>query len=302
MSKAGYRLTMAGGLEWQILAGKGSQWLCDLLARMTRLPAGTVRRGRTLIFVPRAADVSFERVLADRGFAASAGVLPGSEWSHEGLGLIDFWSHPGIPYVFGLIDNRRDHQLDLLQVQQALYPAIRTAITSGGLLVHTALIERDGEGVLIVAAGNTGKSTCCVRVPLPWRALSDDEALIVPASAGRYAVHPLPTWSEHFWKKSDLTWDLGQASRLAAILFLKQSQTDYIAPVGKGIASLSLYKSAADASGKYTMQLSQDRAREMREKMLDNACQVANAVPTFELQASLTGQFWVEIEKVLGGD
>jgi SynChlorMet cassette protein ScmC len=166
--------------------------------------------------------------------------------------------------------------------------------------VHTALIERDGAGVLIVAAGTTGKSTCCSRIPPPWRALSDDEALIVADRTGEYVVHPLPTWSEHFWKESDRSWDIGQTARVTAILFLKQAPIDSIAPVERGIAALSLYKSAVDACGKYTTQMNRELTRKIKEKMLENVCHIANAVPAYELRASLTGSFWREIDKVIG--
>ena len=189
--------------------------------------------------------------------------------------------------------------MDLMQIQQTLYPVVTGEIATGGLPVHTALVERAGEGVLIVAKGGTGKSTCCRRIPLPWHGLCDDEALIVKTGKNYYDVHPFPTWSEHMWGPSELSWQVERHVRLSAIFFLERADIDASIPYPRWQAATSLYISSVEAFGKYEMNMDTAHTTKFRARMLDNACQIALAVPAYVLKASLTGQFWDAIEQVL---
>lgn len=60
------------------------------------------------------------------------------------------------------------------------------------LIVHAAVLERDGLAVLLPAPSGSGKSTLCAALAFSgWRLLSDELALIEPAS-GLVVPHPRP--------------------------------------------------------------------------------------------------------------
>ncbi|MGE5386965.1 MAG: HprK-related kinase A [Betaproteobacteria bacterium] len=58
------------------------------------------------------------------------------------------------------------------------------------LIIHAAVIERNGRALLLPAPPGSGKSTLCAGlIHRGWRLLSDELALIDPATA---ALHPIP--------------------------------------------------------------------------------------------------------------
>jgi HprK-related kinase A len=60
------------------------------------------------------------------------------------------------------------------------------------LIVHAAVLERGGRAVLLPAPSGSGKSTLCAALAFSgWRLLSDELALIDPAS-GQVVPHPRP--------------------------------------------------------------------------------------------------------------
>ena len=69
----------------------------------------------------------------------------------------------------------------------------REAQARGGALIHGALAERNGHGVILAAPGGTGKTTASNRLPAPWRSLCDDATLVVrdPWTPGCVPPSPL---------------------------------------------------------------------------------------------------------------
>ncbi len=82
---------------------------------------------------------------------------------------------------------------------------------NGGLLVHGALAEWNGQGVILAGPGGVGKTTASKRLPRPWRSLSDDNTLIVKSPDGSYWAHPWPTWSQYRQGKMSGSWDVQTA-------------------------------------------------------------------------------------------
>ena len=76
--------------------------------------------------------------------------------------------------------------LQLMRVSQIVANASEE---KGGLLVHGALVEWNGTGVILAGPGGVGKTTASKRLPSTWRSLSDDTALIVK-SHGRHVLGP----------------------------------------------------------------------------------------------------------------
>ncbi len=170
----------------------------------------------------------------------------------------------------------------------------------GGLPFHAGLIELDGNGILIAANGGIGKSTCCRRIPPPWRALGDDQSLIVRDNSGRYVVHPFPTWSEHLWKPSSKTWNVERYVNLSAIFFLERAEYDEVVPLERKRSLFMINEMAIQAAVVGIINMNKEEERLLRLRLFNNSCDLSRSVPAYILRASLHGQFWKEIEKVKG--
>lgn len=186
--------------------------------------------------------------------------------------------------------------IQLLEISVVL---ARDAQVRGGILLHGALAERGGRGVILAAPGGTGKSTASERLRSPWRSLCDDATLVVVDTRGNYWAHPWPTWSRFLAGGPGGTWDVQHAVPLEAIFFLSQSVIDRVEFVGAGQAVSLLVESAEQASQLMARGRSREEARALRLERFDILCGLARAIPTHVLQLSLTGAFWEQIEQAL---
>jgi SynChlorMet cassette protein ScmC len=184
-------------------------------------------------------------------------------------------------------------------MRYALYPILDGAVRDGGLPLHGALIECDGRGVLIAAASGVGKSTCCRRLPFPWRVLADDMCLVVRAAGGGWRAHPLPTWSAI--KAGVASWPcrINESVPVAALLFLLRSETDGAELLGRGVSALGIADGAAVCFSYLDRHFRSEAHRPLRTTIFENAAALAGTLPAFTLHASLTGRFWEKIEDVL---
>ncbi len=175
----------------------------------------------------------------------------------------------------------------------------RGAQADGGILLHGALAEREGSGVILAASGGTGKSTASNRFPPPWNPLCDDTTLVVRDPQGDYRAHPWPTWSSFLPDGPGGCWDVRKAVPLRGIFFLKQSQEDRVERIGKGQAATLLAEAAAQASQLMVRILGKEDSRVLHRERFDNITALVRCVPSYILQISLTGRFWLEMDKAL---
>ncbi len=168
-------------------------------------------------------------------------------------------------------------------------------LSNGGLPVHASSADLNGRGIIVAAAGDTGKTTTVRRLPEPWRELADDTALLLPNNDG-YSLYPLPTWSEliHGRNKS-ASWDVKNGTKLSGIFFLEQSKKDKADRLSLPLSMMSLYQSSMEALG----ELKQDIASTLKAEIFDTAVNIIKKVPAFSLQATLTGKVWESIEFAL---
>jgi len=197
------------------------------------------------------------------------------------------------------IENERNPELDIVRMWTSLYIIYLQVQESGGLPLHAALVERDGKGILLVGPGGSGKSTLCRRLPRPWCALSDDQALIVRDARKRYLAHPIPTWSDYLWQRSERRCNVEHHVLLAAIFFIKQAGCDKVIPIGEGEAAAFINYSSTEVSRPIWCDLDVEEKWTVKMKIFGNACKLARAVPAYILHAGLNSQFWDEMEKVL---
>lgn len=233
--------------------------------------------------------------------------LPTEGWRCHRLRWMQVWFHHDIEDVICDIgyegcctaDDREKHQRLTMSMWLSLHPIKVKAELLGALPFHAALVKRNGFGVLLAGPGETGKSTCCRRIPSPWQAVCDDETLIIPHHNRQYIVHPFPTWSDHIFRRCEKTWNVQQHLSLSAIFFLEQAKNDEAIEIGQGQAAVKAFRSYMQTL--YVLGLRMDREEKLacNKKVFNNACKLAKAVPSFILRVNLAGQFWEEMERVL---
>jgi len=230
--------------------------------------------------------------------AEEALALP-DEWSIDGFEAVCFFSRKEASDLICELWADGGSDEEILGIAAALYPIQVQAQMTGGLPLHAALLERDGQAVAIAAPSGTGKSTCCRRIPAPWRALCDDEVLVVRDAGGAYQAHPFPTWSEYVRRTAHRTWNVQRAFPLRAVFLLQRSPADFARPLGKAEAAPLIYHSARQTFQRYLVRMDEKKKRSACMTLLDNACLMARQLPVYALGASLGGSFWEKIDQAL---
>jgi SynChlorMet cassette protein ScmC len=225
---------------------------------------------------------------------------PNNGWSRHDLSSLFVWDHDGIPGVICKIKPFDSPDLETIAMWDALYPIYRESISRGGLPFHAGLVELAGRGVILAGPGDTGKSTCCSRLPHYWSALCDDEVLVVLDNEGNFRAHPFPTWSDYLWRGSEKTWNVQRSVPIFGVFFIEQSQDDEAIPLGQGKAAVYMNESATQVCRKYWKRAGDEYQRTFRRNLFVNTCEMAKQIPAFRLRVSLHGRFWEEIERVLG--
>jgi SynChlorMet cassette protein ScmC len=276
-----YELVLADGSRWGITAGNAegvsivSQLGCIMQLRMS---SGTIEPSTHRDLYHLLVRVDANALFTDRHIPLTS--------ENDGVVVCnlrpsDFWDGP----YFNL-------------VRLALIFA-REAQTRGGVLLHGALAERDGIGVILAAPGGTGKTTASNRLPIPWCSRCDDYTLVVQDLQGNYWAHPWPTWSRFLEGGSGGTWDVQRAVPLKSIFFLSRALEDRVESVGAGHAVGLLVESAEQASAFMTSGVCKEELRAMHLERFNNLCALARVIPAHVLHISLTGAFWQEIEQAL---
>ncbi len=188
---------------------------------------------------------------------------------------------------------RGDPKEDIVRMMLAIQTLYLAIWPFGGIPVHAALLERDGEAILIAAPGGTGKSTCASRVPPPWQTLCDDTVLLIKAG-GVYYAHPLPTWSDFLIRDLyDRRWDVMYAVPVTGIWFLEHGEQDQAVPLGKGQAASLLYQSAVQVSSICLRKENNDDIyAEWHMGLFHRSCDVVSHLSCGILRATLDGSFW----------
>ena len=295
----GYRVHLANGQGWHILATEGvGLWVSNLAAIMQLEKC--VRNGYPkLIFVQKEInDETLDEPIC-RLSPKLVESLPSTAWKPRNLAWLRVWSHHEVPDIICEKKTQEGNDQDLLSMRMALQPIYQRVQDSGGLPLHAALVRNNGFGILLVGNRGVGKSTCCRRIPKPWHSLCDEETLIVKDHEKHYLAHPFPTWSDYLMSRSKRTWNVQSHVPLSGIFFLEQAEMDNVVDIGQGEASALLNQSAVQVSYRYWINLNNEAVRSRKKELFDNACEIAKTIQAFKLRVSLTGRFWEEIEAVV---
>jgi SynChlorMet cassette protein ScmC len=298
IDEIGHLMRLGDGQRWHIWACEDLRHWVEKLASIMQLEISKPNGYPKLIFIRKQpANNNVFKPLCRQEENLERELFR-SGWRARDIEEMQLWSRSDAKSVICAIVSG-DENLEVLMMRHSLFPIYQRTQDSGGLPLHAALVERNGKGILLSAPANTGKSTCCRRLPSPWRALCDEETLIVRAGKKRYLAHPFPTWSDHLWRRSKKTWNVEKHVPLSAIFFLKQAGTDQVVGMGQGEAAVCIYRTAMQVLRRSWSYLNRQEVESYKLKLFDNACELAISVPAFKLRVSLEGRFWEEIEKVL---
>lgn len=278
---AGYGLTLADGTRWRIMAGdEAAETVVSQLGRVMQLTEASNTAAPSAPGRPCTLIVEVEA----HSSVAECYVPPVQETD----GVVVCIVSP-------------DAQLDSPPVNMMRLSIViaREAQSRSGVLIHGALAERDGEGVILTAPGGTGKTTASNRFPPPWRSLCDDTTLVVKDAQGNYWAHPWPTWSRFQDGGPGGTWDVQRAVPLKGIFMLSQATEDRAERVGPGHAVSLLGESVRQASMFMPLGLFEEEIRALNLERFNNLSALARVVPAHVLYISLTGTFWEAIDKAM---
>lgn len=281
-----HNLVLADGSHWEISAKDDeaayivSQLGCAMQLRMTTGAIKPPHRG-----IVRRLLVRVDAFNPEASPATCHAQLPSEDDGSVVCVLRSF------PHIDGLF----------VQLMQLSLVLAREAQARGGVLIHGALAERDGIGVILAAPGGMGKTTASGRLLAPWRSLCDDTTLVVRDPQGNYWAHPWPTWSRFLDGGPGGAWDVQSAVPVKGIFFLAQAAEDRVERVGPGHAVSLLVECVRQATMFMPLGLLKEEVQALHLEWFNNLCALARVVPTHILHISLTGAFWQEIEQALEG-
>ena len=294
----GYLLELADGESWLINASEeATDWL-DRFASITCLQQSENERHRmVLVTCYGRSGITGDALLLE---SITGRKLSPAGWVQGKSRNSKYYLHRetfDIIYEIGMHDDRLEEFISMWNLLLVIYTQVQN---NDGFPLHAALIEKHGRGIVLCAKGDTGKTTCCRRVPPPWRAWCDDETLIVRTGAHQYAAHAFPTWSEYLTGTANKTWDVKQSIPLSAVVFLQQSETDELIPIRKAQAVVTLNHFVTVMNYSFGGNKDRERLRQLNETIFNNVSQLALNVPGYILRVSLTGRFWEELDTIEG--
>ncbi len=301
MASKEYYLTLSDGCSWWLSGvNENVRWV-DKLATIIELKESTLNGSPKLIFSSKVASNGTINRASDCVSAKLSYRGSNAGWSVSHPDSLRVWCHNNTPDVVCEVkDNDESSEIEIINMWFALHPIYQRSMCIGGLPFHAGLIELDGRGFLIAAKGDTGKSTCCRRLPDYWKPLCDDEALVVLDKQKTYRVHPFPTWSDYLFKHSEKTWNVQYSVPLTGVFFLEQSEADEIKPLGEGQAAVLIAESARQVCEKFWRTLAKEDKRPFRTEIFNNACKMVKQIPAYHLCVSLQNEFWKKMEQVIG--
>lgn len=170
---------------------------------------------------------------------------------------------------------------------------------NGGLLLHGALIEHNGEGIILAGPGDAGKTTASRRIPQPWLPLSDDCVLIVLDKNNVFRAHPWPTWSTFMFGGTGGSWDVQHSVPLKAVFILEQNEKDQVLALEQGKAVCMLTEIANQPWYLLRDNLNDKNKKAINLQRFSNVCKLVKAIPAYLLKMTKYGLFWEEIDRVL---
>ena len=289
-------------LKWNIFSIPSTQGWVYKLINVLNLKKASANNNPGLYFIDSS---NFEQNI-DRHLVKikefTGKLLPYSGWHEYDYKILRVWVNNDIKDIIYMINDSVSTEEEWVMMWLSLIPIYEKTLLIGGLPLHSALVEFNSNGILLIGPGGSGKTTSCRRLPALWQPLCDDEVLILPESTGKYRAHPFPTWSELLWYKTGRTWNVEQSLPIKAIFLIHKSDTDEVRRIGRGMAATALTNSALQVCNKGWRKIKPEAIIKHKKLLFNSACNLANSVKTYKLNLSLEGRFWDLIREVLHDD
>lgn len=163
----------------------------------------------------------------------------------------------------------------------------------GGGVIHAGLVLFGGRGYLLTAPPGGGKTTALSRLPRPWRVQSDDAALLWPAEPSGFLASPLPTWGVLIQGSAPLPdvqpWRIAQTSTVAGVALLQKSDRVELAALTPIESAQHLYRALCEHPRVVSVR------HRFRRQAFRTASEVARTIPTWRLQLTHQGDFWIPL-------
>jgi signal peptidase I len=286
----GYSLQLGDGSRWWVAGFPQADSWVEQMAAIMQMRQEKADGANMLVLLEGQTPPEKIKELAtpDSGW-----LVPTIEYLH-----LNLWYRLDCPDLLAELNPETVLQ-EYTSLKFALHFIHRQSIQRGGLPFHAALVEHQGRGVLLAAASETGKSTCCRRIPPPWQVRCDDEVLVALAPDGRYLAHPFPTWSEWMSPEGGSTYNTQLPSDLAGVFFFEQAATDECLPLSPLQAAVETVISTQVVLARFFWYCTPEEGRRLRSTIFNNATALFKKVPAFRLKVSLTGRFWDHLEVAL---
>ena len=155
-------------------------------------------------------------------------------------------------------------------------------------MVHGALLERDGRGMLLCGPSGIGKSTTAGRMKAEgFKVLADDCFLLRRSAEGKYFARPLPTWSIYLFGKEALAeCDARRELSISRIFILGRNAERYT-PLDAQTALLGCAKAFTDMVQWHIMRYPEPLGGALLDRALAAAERLVRELPCGALQLTL---------------
>jgi len=222
-----------------------------------------------------------------------------NDWQVSNYRAVRIWHNKSYNNAICEINNDQGDFSEYYIMWTSLQFIYKTSFHLGGLPFHAGLAEYNGHGIIFAGVTGMGKSTCCRRLEGDWKALSDDEMLVVLDENKNYVAHPFPTWSEYLVNKAENSWDVQRSVPLSSIFFIERAEKDEIIPISDYEGCTRIIRSTTQVLESRRTDMTNEEKPQLLKHIFNNAFNMSKAIPTFRLCLSLNGRFWEEIEKTL---
>lgn|GEM_PF-5917410 len=172
-------------------------------------------------------------------------------------------------------------------VRKLLFVGLVPRMLRGELaMMHGALLEHNGRGLMLCGPSGIGKSTTARRMAERCRILADD-CFLLEWTAGGVKARPLPTWSSYLFNKKRLTeCDARRSLPVSRLMILGRDAARYT-PLDPATALLGCANAFTDMVKWHTFRFPPRLTAALNSRALDAARRVARELPCGALQLTL---------------
>lgn len=172
-------------------------------------------------------------------------------------------------------------------VRKLLYLGLVPAMLRGDcIMVHGALMEKDGRALMLCGPSGIGKSTTSQRMNGRFRILADDCFLLCRDGDG-WRAHPLPTWSVYlFGKEAIVECDARRGVPVSRLLILGRRQARYT-ELEPRMALLGCANAFTDMVKWHTLRYPAPLCEKLNARALAAAEKLVETLPCGALQLTL---------------